>query len=72
MAQQLQPQYEFHYQKVKLLKTEELGVGSYGAVCKAMCETCPVLLKFSILPFFNLLPQDLQVLCKSLSKSVVF
>ena len=38
MAQQPRPQYEFHYQKVELLKTEELGVGSYGAVCKAMCD----------------------------------
>ena len=38
MAQQPQPQYEFHYQRVELLKTEELGVGSYGAVCKAMCD----------------------------------
>ena len=34
-------QYEFHYQRVKLLKTEELGVGSYGAVCKAMCDDLP-------------------------------
>ena len=39
MAQQ--PQYEFHYQRVELLKTEELGVGSYGAVCKAMCDNLP-------------------------------
>ena len=38
MAQQSQTQYEFHYQRVELLKTEELGVGSYGAVCKAMCD----------------------------------
>ena len=38
MAQQPQPQYEFHYQKVELLKTEELGVGSYGVVCKAMYD----------------------------------
>ena len=41
MAQQPQPQYEFHYQRVELLKTEELGVGSYGAVCKAMCDDLP-------------------------------
>ena len=41
MAQQLQPQYEFRYQRVELLKTEELGVGSYGAVCKAMCDDLP-------------------------------
>ena len=41
MAQQLQPQYEFHYQRVELLKTEELGIGSYGAVCKAMCDDLP-------------------------------
>ena len=41
MAQQPQTQYEFHYQKVKLLKTEQLGIGSYGAVCKAMCDDLP-------------------------------
>ena len=36
-----QTQYEFRYQRVELLKTEELGVGSYGAVCKAMCDDLP-------------------------------
>ena len=41
MAQQPHSQFEFHYQKVELLKTEELGVGSYGAVCKAMCDDLP-------------------------------
>ena len=41
MAQQPQPQYEFHYQKVELLKTESLGIGSYGAVYKAMCDDLP-------------------------------
>ena len=40
MAQE--PQYNFHYyQRVKLLKTEPLGSGSYGAVCKAMCDDLP-------------------------------
>ena len=34
-------QYEFHYQRVELLRTEELGVGSYGVVCKAMCDDLP-------------------------------
>ena len=38
MAQQPQPLYEFHYQSVELLKTEPLGIGSYGAVYKAMCD----------------------------------
>ena len=41
MVQQPQPQYEFHYQEVEILKTEELGVGSYGAVYKAMCDDLP-------------------------------
>ena len=41
MAQQYQPQYEFHYQRVELFKTESLGIGSYGAVCKAMCDDLP-------------------------------
>ena len=40
MAQQPQP-HEFHYQSVQLFKTESLGVGSYGAVCKAMCDDLP-------------------------------
>ena len=41
MAQQPQPRYEFHYQRVELLKTKSLGIGSYGAVCKAMCDDLP-------------------------------
>ena len=41
MTHQSQTQYEFRYQRVQLLKTEELGVGSYGAVCKAMCDDLP-------------------------------
>ena len=41
MAQQFQLQHEFRYQRVQLLKTEELGVGSYGAVYKAMCDDLP-------------------------------
>ena len=41
MAQQSHPQYEFQYQKVQLLKTESLGIGSYGAVYKAMCDDLP-------------------------------
>ena len=41
MAQEPQPQYEFRYQRVELIKTESLGIGSYGAVCKAMCDDLP-------------------------------
>ena len=41
MAQLPQPQYEFNYQRVELFKTESLGIGSYGAVCKAMCDDLP-------------------------------
>ena len=41
MNQQPQPQYDFHYQKVELIKTESLGIGSYGAVCKAACDDLP-------------------------------
>ena len=41
MTQQPQPQYSFHYQNVELIKTESLGIGSYGAVCKAMCGDLP-------------------------------
>ena len=41
MAQQPQPQYDFHYQNVELIKSESLGIGSYGVVCKAMCDNLP-------------------------------
>ena len=41
MAQQPQSQYDFHYQNVELIKTESLGIGSYGAVYKAMCDDLP-------------------------------
>ena len=34
----LQHQNEFHYQQVELLITEPLGIGSYGAVYKAICD----------------------------------
>ena len=35
-------EYNFHYyQRVELLKTEPLGSGSYGAVCKARCDDLP-------------------------------
>ena len=36
-----QLQYEFCYKRVELLKTESLGIGSYGAVCRAMCDDLP-------------------------------
>ena len=41
MAQLPQPQYQFNYRRVELFKTESLGIGSYGAVCKAMCDDLP-------------------------------
>ena len=41
MAQQPQPQYDFHFQRVELYRTENLGIGSYGAVCKARCNDLP-------------------------------
>ena len=41
MAHRFQPQFDFRYRRVELLKTESLGIGSYGAVCKAMCDDLP-------------------------------
>ena len=32
------PQDEISYKEVQLLKNETLGIGSYGTVCKAMCD----------------------------------
>ena len=34
-------QYQFHFRNVQLFKTASLGTGSYGAVCKAMCDLLP-------------------------------
>ena len=33
--------YQFHFHNVRLFKTDSLGTGSYGAVCKAMCDLLP-------------------------------
>ena len=42
MAQQLEAQKQlFRFQKVQLFKTRSLGIGSYGSVCKAMCDELP-------------------------------
>ena len=41
MAHRFQSQFDFRYRRVELLKTESLGIGSYGAVCKAMCDDLP-------------------------------
>ena len=54
MAQK--PKYEFHYRKVELLKTEELGIGSYGAVCKAMCDDLPCAAKILHRTLFQFTP----------------
>ena len=40
MARRPQP-YQFHFRNVQLFKTDSLGTGSYGAVCKAMCDLLP-------------------------------
>ena len=54
MAQE--PQCEFCYKNVKLLKTEKLGVGAYGAVCKAMCDDLPCAAKILHPTLFQFTP----------------
>ena len=56
MAQQPRPQYEFRYQRVELLKTESLGIGPYGAVCKAMCDDLPCAAKILHPALFQFTP----------------
>ena len=42
MAQQLEAQKQlFRFQKIQLFKNKPLGIGSYGSVCKAMCDELP-------------------------------
>ena len=33
--------HQFRFRNVRLFKTDSLGTGSYGAVCKAMCDLLP-------------------------------
>ena len=35
------PPHHFHFRNIRLFKTDSLGTGSYGAVCKAMCDLLP-------------------------------
>ena len=51
MAEQAQGQ--FSYRTVKLIKTECLGRGSYGAVYKAMCDDLPCAAKILHPAFFQ-------------------
>ena len=75
MAQKLQHHYEFHYQRVELLKTEELGVGSYGSVCKALCDDLPcaakilhpTLFRFTTSPEKTSIMQKFEQECRLLS-----
>ena len=32
---------EFHYHTVQLIKSQNLGIGSYGTVCRALCDDLP-------------------------------
>ena len=41
MAQLEAQKQLFRFQKVQLFKTKSLGIGSYGSVCKAMCDELP-------------------------------
>ena len=48
-----EPGKTFHFKKVELLKSETLGVGSYGVVCKARCDELPCAAKVLHLVFFQ-------------------
>ena len=36
-----QPQGHFGYRIVRIIKTSSLGIGSYGAVYRALCDELP-------------------------------
>ena len=38
MAERVRDQERFSFKNVQLLKDQSLGIGSYGAVCKAICD----------------------------------
>ena len=45
--------HDFRYQRVVLMKAERFGMGSYGAVCKAMCDDLPCAAKALNPAFFQ-------------------
>ena len=74
MAQQPEDDF-YHYETVKLFTSQSLGSGSYGAVCKAMCDDLPcaakiihpTLLQFSIPGTTLNLMQKFEQECRLLS-----
>ena len=44
---------DFRYQRVELMKAESLGMGSYGTVCKAICDDLPCAAKILNPAFFQ-------------------
>ena len=66
------PKYQF--KSVQLLKDQHLGIGSYGAVCKAKCDDliCAAKIIHSIQLHYSKLPLKESTDCPldALSKSV--
>ena len=56
--------HDFHYQTVVLMKAESLGMGSYGAVCKAMCDDLPCAAKVLNPAFFQFTTPETKVITK--------
>ena len=52
LAMDREPQSR-QFRNVQLFKTETLGTGSYGVVCKAMCDQCPCAAKLLHPIFFQ-------------------
>ena len=63
MAERLRDQGRFSFKTVQLLKDQSLGIGSYGAVCKAICDDLVCAAKiihptlFDPLPLHQIAPQ---------------
>ena len=53
---------EIKFERVQLFKNQTLGTGSYGAVCRALCDDLPCAAKLLYPVFFDLsiLPQNTQ------------
>ena len=49
-----EPIQEFSYRKIELYKTESLGHGSYGGVCRAKCDELPCAAKIMHRTLFDL------------------
>ena len=71
MAEQ-QQEIQFRYRRIELYKSESLGSGSYGGVCRAKCDGLPCAAKIMHPTLFDLRDPGTASYWKGLKGSVAF